>query len=385
MKSLGFLWFVLAASLGGCVEKPPPAAPVAPPPVAFLGPIDIAQVALGGDDLCIRLRTGRVMCRKDWRGLGTTPHSFTTVAGINDATDVSLGGHHACVRTVQGGVACWGRNAFGEVGAGPDPTRAPLDVAGVPQGALEIRLDDARSCARMVDGTVRCWGSVATLTHLPPTQVSGLTKVMGIAVGHGQLCARLLDGTVRCSRGGTPFEIAGLDHVLEIALSNVEGCARKTDGSIACWPLDNSSDTSDKPIAIKNAGKNHDGTPATTPMNGLGPVAQLATGRYHTCARNVDGSIWCWGSNDYGQLGDGSRASHATPAKVKGIDDAVELAAGGDRTCARRASGAVYCWGRDLLDDPLFHALTGKQAPPGPPGEFDSLRPELLRVPEHAD
>jgi hypothetical protein len=383
MKRLGVV--ALTMVLVGCVEKPPIEAPVAPPPVTFFGPLEVAQVALGGEDLCIRLRSGKVICRKDWRGLAVSdsPRSFTTVGGVRDATDVAVGGHHACIRTNLGAVACWGGNAFGEVGVGPDPTRAALGVDGVPQGAAELRLDETRSCARMVDGTVRCWGSVAALTHLPPTVVAGMTGVLGIAVGRGQLCARLLDGTVRCSKGGAPYDIGGLEHVVEIAMSGVEGCARSAEGTVRCWPLETAPANPDKPVAIKDHGRPD--LSAASVIVGLDSIAQLAAGRAHTCARGSLGTVSCWGDNDYGQLGDGSRSAHAAPEPVKGINDAVELAAGGDRTCVRRSTGAFYCWGRDLLDDPMFHALTGKQAPPGPPGEFDSLRPELLRIPEHED
>ena len=59
----------------------------------------------------------------------------------------------------------------------------------------------------------------------------------------------------------------------------------------------------------------------------------------------------------------------------------MQLVSGGRRSCARKTDGGVVCWGRNLLDDAMFHALTGLQSPPGPPGEDDSLVPEPLRIP----
>jgi len=83
------------------------------------------------------------------------------------------------------------------------------------------------------------------------------------------------------------------------------------------------------------------------------PVVQLAMGDHHTCARLDNGSVWCWGDNEWGQLGDRGTSRHRTmPARVElpmGVT-AVELTAGGFHTCARLApTQAVYCWGRNDL------------------------------------
>lgn len=83
------------------------------------------------------------------------------------------------------------------------------------------------------------------------------------------------------------------------------------------------------------------------------PVLQLAAGDHHTCARLADGSVWCWGDNEWGQLGDRGASRHrTTPARVElpaGVT-AVDLTAGGFHTCARLApTQTVYCWGRNDL------------------------------------
>lgn len=83
------------------------------------------------------------------------------------------------------------------------------------------------------------------------------------------------------------------------------------------------------------------------------PVVQLAAGEHHTCARLANGSVWCWGDNEWGQLGDRGASRHRTiPARVEfpaGVT-AVDLTAGGFHTCARLApTQTVYCWGRNDL------------------------------------
>ena len=171
----------------GCAEKPRAEVPRTPDPVQFLAASEIAQVALGWDDLCVRLQNGRVLCKKDWRpeGARSPVASFLAVHGVYDAVDVSLGAHHACVRRIPGTVECWGDNASGEVGDATQIARTPHLVQGISSGVAEVKLGESQTCARLVDGTVRCWGSIAAATRVPPVAVKGLSKVVGIALGRG--------------------------------------------------------------------------------------------------------------------------------------------------------------------------------------------------------
>ena len=77
-------------------------------------------------------------------------------------------------------------------------------------------------------------------------------------------------------------------------------------------------------------------------------VTVVATGASHTCAATADGGLFCWGQNQYGQLGDGTDTSRQTPVSVllPGPADAVIRLAAGDRhTCAGTERGLIYCWG----------------------------------------
>ncbi|PKN26695.1 MAG: hypothetical protein CVU65_04900 [Deltaproteobacteria bacterium HGW-Deltaproteobacteria-22] len=79
--------------------------------------------------------------------------------------------------------------------------------------------------------------------------------------------------------------------------------------------------------------------------------AQVSAGGNHTCARRSDDTVWCWGDNTYGQLGDATLFPRLTPVQVKGVGGAgflggiVSLHAGGSHTCALASSGAALCWG----------------------------------------
>src|SRR5688500_15151201 len=77
----------------------------------------------------------------------------------------------------------------------------------------------------------------------------------------------------------------------------------------------------------------------------LDGAAEISTGGVHSCARMASGRVYCWGNNEYGQLGDGTHDQHVAPVRVDGIDAVVETSAGHSHTCARMANGTLACWG----------------------------------------
>jgi alpha-tubulin suppressor-like RCC1 family protein len=74
--------------------------------------------------------------------------------------------------------------------------------------------------------------------------------------------------------------------------------------------------------------------------------AKVAAGGYHTCAIKEDGSLWCWGDNEEGQIGDGTWEDKKSPVKIieSGV---VSVAAGGFHTCAIKEDGSLWCWGKN--------------------------------------
>jgi len=72
---------------------------------------------------------------------------------------------------------------------------------------------------------------------------------------------------------------------------------------------------------------------------------QLAAGEYHTCGIALDGSLWCWGDNTRGQLGDGTYQFRTSPVQVGTTTNWVQVAAGAFHTCAVTASHELWCWG----------------------------------------
>ncbi|HJL30233.1 MAG TPA: hypothetical protein RMI62_14245, partial [Polyangiaceae bacterium LLY-WYZ-15_(1-7)] len=232
------------------------------------------------------------------------------------ADHLALGAAFACFGHVDGRVACWGSNRFGqlgdpELGLGARARRTEAAyVAGV--RARRVEAGSWHACALGEDGGVRCWGHGAW----------------------GQL------GDGEREDRSAPVEVAGLEDVVQLALGEGHGCARTAERRLHCWGRNHMGQLGDGTTENRLA-------PVTVPLE---EVVDVAAGRAHSCARTADGRVWCWGENLDGQLGDGSRgapAGHrASPAAVEGVESELHLAAGGGASCAWGDEGA-WCWGRN--------------------------------------
>jgi alpha-tubulin suppressor-like RCC1 family protein len=141
---------------------------------------------------------------------------------------------------------------------------------------------------------------------------------------------------------------ARVDLQRRLTLGNLHTCAVLDTGGVQCW-------------GSNDNGQLGNGTTVTTTtpvlVSNLSAVRQLSAGGSFTCALVHGGSVRCWGLNGNGQLGDGTTDDSLTPVLVPGLSGATAVAAGGFHTCAITATGTVSCWGHDgmgqLGDGPL--------------------------------
>jgi len=96
-------------------------------------------------------------------------------------------------------------------------------------------------------------------------------------------------------------------------------------------------------------------------VSGLTGVTALAAGGFHSLAMRGDGTVWAWGSNVYGQLGDGTTPQRTTPVQVPGVMGVTVLAAGEFYSLALRGDGTVLTWGHQMpwgfvQEAPLAHS-----------------------------
>jgi Regulator of chromosome condensation (RCC1) repeat len=221
--------------------------------------------------------------------------------------------------------------------------------------AVEVSVQYA--CAILADATVQCWGSTAHHDRgsdpvlAPPAAIAGLGDVVELHVGEmGFACARKRDATLWCwgnnEKGnlgdGTttdravPVQPRGVRGVSSFAVGESHVMAVLADGSVTWW----GTTRSDRFRHIVSRS-----TP--TPVPRLRDAVQVGTRGAHACARVKDGSLWCWGENDDGELGDGTRTDRATPVRVLGQTGVTDFAVGDASGCALHGDGTVACWGDD--------------------------------------
>ncbi len=318
----------------------------------------VAAVSAGYSSACVVLSSKTVACwgYNDFGVLG-----YGDLAPRNDPTNerLDLGGpaagvvsrDTACARLLDGRVRCWGLSWQGMTGSGASagcgadcgapmccigdderPADSPAVDVGAPVAGLDV--GGSNVCALTTDGRVRVWGSAAQGGLGDPTsagQAIGDDETpaaaqdvdlgdIAVAVACGSpSCALLRDGTLRCWGGirsgyGTN-EIVGDDEspaamgavplpgpVQSVAASPSSLCAVLADGSLYCWGRNDQGQ-----LGLGHTDAIGDDEPASAggPIDVGGPVAQVSPGDHHTCAILVDGSLRCWGFNEVGQLGYG--------------------------------------------------------------------------------
>jgi alpha-tubulin suppressor-like RCC1 family protein len=131
--------------------------------------------------------------------------------------------------------------------------------------------------------------------------------------------------------------VSALTNIVQIAAGQSHACALDGQGLVYCW-------------GSNQLGQLGDGTTEDhhepEPVTGLAGVIHLSAGTETTCVARADGQALCWGENGFGQLGDGTREPRSTPTPVEGLENVAQLALGAQHSCARTRVGEVYCWGR---------------------------------------
>lgn len=121
-----------------------------------------------------------------------------------------------------------------------------------------------------------------------------------------------------------------------LGLGQYHGCAIQS-GSVYCWGYN----------GYGEVGNGTTTTPVTTPaqVSGTSKAVEVSAGAYHSCALQTNGTVYCWGYGAFGSLGQGSSSSSSTAVQVSGLSNVASISAGGYHTCAAVAGGAAQCWG----------------------------------------
>jgi len=328
-----------------------------------------AQVSAGAQSTCAVRNDSSLWC---WgsntygqlRLSGTSSHLVPAEASAILWAKVACGQTDACGIRTDGTLSCWGNNGSGQLGAATTATQPQTEVPGGPwQG---IAPGAYQSCGIKSDGTLWCWGDntngqLGTGNTEPtstPAQVTGAGWNQ-VSTSYYHTCATKQDGTLWCwglnanlqlGDGSVSYRMApglvGGSDWSQLATGLYHTCATKQDKSLWCWGGNTVGQLGNAfaPLLAKGA---QGGT--SEPFQVIGAWNSVSAGQAHTCGIMSDLSLWCWGDNSNGQLGNGTQDNSSVPVAVVALNQTwASVAAGSTHTCALATNGTLWCWGDNL-------------------------------------
>jgi alpha-tubulin suppressor-like RCC1 family protein len=232
---------------------------------------------------------------------------------LSDVNDIDAGAVHVLALKTDGTLWAWGANFIGQLGDGtlvnrttPIQITAITDVVGISAGYYS-------SSVLKSDGTVWGWGR----NHQGQ-------------LGNGTNIGGLVDDYVR-----VPTQMI-INNVVSIESSKYYRIMTKNDGTL--WSCGVGALGDGVPLASAKI--------VNTPVRviNLGSVMQVETGLFQAIAIRSDGTVWTWGENNYGQLGDNTTIHRTAPVQIN-FTDAIAVNAGQGHTMAVKSDGTVWTWG----------------------------------------
>ncbi len=307
------------------------------PPTWITAP-PFVSVSVGAGFACALDALGRAYCwgSNDRGQLGdgtrtdrTTPEPVhTTLRFVELAA-----GSNACGLTSDGRVYCWGPGDLGELGDGIDspdhyssfavPVSNDVRFSHVAAGLMGV-------CAIAADGQTWCWGEEGAIVQARTSRASTASDAS---------CAGRYDIRARCA---VPQPVDGGHSFTSLALTSVSACGLDAQGAEWCWGLAQFGTLGDGNATFM---------PAITPVRVAfeGSLTSTTAGADFACALDTQGAAWCWGNNFRGRLGIGTTEGGTySPVAVAGGLHFVALSSGSLHTCGIADDQSVYCWGVNL-------------------------------------
>jgi len=344
-------------------------------PNPIIGPTGVVNVLSNGNSTFILTNQGKVYSW-GYNGQGQLGNGTTTNSSSPPSTEIlsqvlsidhdTLFGNTTCALRTTGALFCWGQNAFGQVGDGTTTNRTtPTPVVGLDSGVREYVIEDSHSCVITDTGALKCWGrnnfgalgDGTTTDRTVPTQVIGLTSgVKSVAISTFSTCALLENGSVRCwgkndfgqvGDGTTtdrtvPTQVTGLTSGVKfIGKGPSHACALLSTNQVSCWGRNQDGEIGDSSFNIQNFRS----SPSAVSGQPSNVIALVVTGAGGCIISNL-GAVSCWGNNERGTIGDGTRTNRKTATQVSGLTTGFsKFFYRGEGLCAPKNTGSMFCWG----------------------------------------
>jgi alpha-tubulin suppressor-like RCC1 family protein len=289
-------------------------------------------------------------------GIGTTATSVsapTRVGTANNWASVSAGESHTVAVKIDGTLWAWGYNYYGQIGNGNSGTNvlSPV-IIGADTNWTSASAGAHHTVAVKADGTLWAWGHDGTSATnvLSPVQVGADTNWASVSAGTDYTVALRTDGTLWAwgdnyygqigngSSGSvvlTPFELSTDNNWASVSAGNRHAVAVKTDGTLWAWGYNSDGQVGNGSRAV-----------ATQPQP-IGSGFRLpSAGSNYSLAVDSLGRLRTWGSNGQGQLGNGAATFSSIPKLLGG--GFYDVAIGDSHVLAVKSDGTLWAWGNNV-------------------------------------
>jgi alpha-tubulin suppressor-like RCC1 family protein len=314
-------------------------------------------------------------------GDGTTTDRLMPiqVQGISSAIDIATGRNHSVALLSDGTVWTWGNNTNGILGDGTTTNRlTPVQVQGL-SNIISITsginfgdevvsgLGLCHTVALRYDGSVWAWGNNifgqlgdgTGTSHSIPIQVQEINNIVAISAGSGHTVALSNNGSVwawgdnrygQLGNGstiprstptpvGNPINASMLGGVISVSAGGSSTIALQNSSYVSAWGANDSGQLGDTTTTDQLSP-----VQVATWLNALEVIA-IASGSNYSVALHYDGTVWAWGNNSVGTLGDGTLVNQSSPVQVRGLNNITAISAGYNHTVVIRSDGTVWAWG----------------------------------------
>jgi alpha-tubulin suppressor-like RCC1 family protein len=314
-----------------------------------------------------------------------------TVSGGTNWKQVSGGGDHSAAIKTDGTLWMWGLNTNGQLGDNSithksSPVQTVAGGTNWKQVSASVSGFGNFTAAIKTDGTLWLWGdngsgrlgdNSITDRSSPVQTISGGTNWKQVSGGGSHTAAIKTDGTLwlwglntngrlgdntTTSRSSPVQTVAGGTNWKQVSGGGYHSAAIKTDGTLWLWGRNNDGQLGDNSIT-------HRSSPVQTVSGGTN-WKQVGAGNSHTAAIKTDGTLWMWGVNTNGRLGDNTTTSRSSPVQtVAGGTNWKQVSGGGYHSAAIKTDGTLWLWGRNndgqLGDNSITHRSSPVQTVSG--------------------
>lgn len=283
--------------------------------------------------------------------------------------DFDILGGHVCGLTNLGNLYCWGSNSFGQLGDNDTKLIPTTQYSNEFNNLIfkSVATGYLFTCGLSNEGKLYCWGrniygelgvDISTAESINPILVSNSIFTQ-ISAGNAFSCSIKDDGDVYCLGANNLFQMANDNTIVNsftpikwdttntgsnlaklISSFFYHTCTISNEGKVYCWGRNDYGQLG-----------NNDTTDSIPVASNIENVKKVSAGKLHSCALNNYGQIYCWGNNEYGQLGDGTNTNNLSPTLVdysiynSEKNKFIKVESGNEFSCALTSIGLVYCWG----------------------------------------